>query len=92
MITIRPEPVFRAALSSVKGNAEVRQLLGGSIKSGQLRAYVLRRGTFGLNATTRKLEWLPPRVQVSLFLQLFCWHRIDSLAWFLTYCCLACTP
>lgn len=64
MVTIRPEPVFRAALSAVKANPEARQLLGSSIRAGQLRAYVLRTGTFGLDSETRKLTWLRPRVQM----------------------------
>ena len=43
---------------------QARQLLGSSIRAGQLRAYVLRTGTFGLDSETRKLTWLRPRVQM----------------------------
>lgn len=62
-LTIRPEFVYRKALSSIGGHEISKEVLGGTVHSGSLRAYTLRTGGVGLNSE-RRVAWLWPRVQM----------------------------
>ena len=62
-MTIRPEAVYRAALRMVQRDVVVVDRLGSPIVSGELRAYRVDGGSWGLGPT-RGPVWNPLRVQM----------------------------
>ena len=62
-MTIRPEAVYRAALRMVQRDVVVVDRLGSPIVSGELRAYRVDGGGWGLGPT-RAPVWNPLRVQM----------------------------
>ncbi|KAJ1456717.1 hypothetical protein M885DRAFT_517148 [Pelagophyceae sp. CCMP2097] len=60
-ITMRPEPVYRAALKRIQNSPFVEMQMG-RVAPGPLRAYTLEHGHLAGEGTT--VIWRPPRVQL----------------------------
>ena len=60
---IRPERVYKEALGLVRADPAVKAAMGASLKGGQMRAYKIGGGTFGLRKGGGA-GWLKPRVQM----------------------------